>query len=348
MIYVGVDHHKRYSYLTAVDEQGKVRRSCRLPNEREALTQVLADLGEPCRSVVEAGRNWGVMYDLLEELGAQPVLANPCQVKAIAQARIKTDSIDSCTLAQLLRGDLIPCVHVPGRETRQMKNILRQRLFLVRLRTMVKNRIHMLLDRNHVVLPKFSDLFGRGGKRYLAALELPSREEGNLLASHMSLLETLEVHIKQTESWLDQALKQDRRVVLLRSIPGFGAILATLVALEIDDISRFQTSAKLCAYAGLVPSLHSSGGKTYYGHLIPHSNHHLRWAMIEASWMAVINSPYCRACYERLRRRKNPNVAITAVARRLLEIVHAVLTEDRPYQERPVSTSFVPAALKPA
>ena len=99
-----MDHHKRYSHVTAVNEEGKVRMSCRLPNERAALAQVLADLGEPCRSVLEAGRSWGVMYDLLEELEAQPVLANPYQVRAIAQARVKTDSIDSHTLAQLLRG----------------------------------------------------------------------------------------------------------------------------------------------------------------------------------------------------------------------------------------------------
>lgn len=112
MLYLGVDHHKRYSHLTAVDERGKVRLSCRLPNEREALARVLEDLAEPCSSVVEAGRSWGVMYDLLEELGAEPVLANPYQVRAIAQAKVKTDSIDSHMLAQLLRADLIPRAHV--------------------------------------------------------------------------------------------------------------------------------------------------------------------------------------------------------------------------------------------
>lgn len=344
MLYLGVDHHKRYSHLTAVNARGEVRMSCRLPNERDALAQVLADLREPCCSVLEAGRSWGVMYDLLEELQAQPVLANPYQVRAIAQARVKTDSIDSHTLAQLLRGDLIPRAHVPARDTRYLKNILRQRLFLVRMRTMVKNRVHALLDRNHVVIPRFSDLFGRAGQRYLAALELPAGE-GNLLQGHLRLLETLGAHVKETEGWLSEAMKEDGRVSRLRTVPGLGPILAALVALEVDDIRRFTTPAKLCAYAGLVPSVHSSGGKTYCGHLVFHSNHHLRWAMVEAAWIAMSHSPYCRAYYERIRRRKNPNVAVIALARRLLEIVHAVLTEDRPYQERPVVTRFAPAAL---
>jgi transposase len=247
-------------------------------------------------------------------------------------------------LAQLLRADLIPMAHVPTRDARRLKNILRQRLFLVRIRTMVKNRIHTLLDRNHVDVPRFSDLFGRAGSRYLSALELPARE-GNLLHSHLGLLDTLKTQIKETEGWLADSMSKDRRVGLLQTIPGLGVILATLVALEIDDIRRFPSPSKLSAYAGLVPSVHSSGGKTYYGRILPFSNKHLRWAMIEAAWAALGHSPYCRAYYERLRRRKHPNVAITALARRLLEIVHAVLTEDRAYQERPVPVRLTPAAL---
>ncbi|NIN67074.1 MAG: transposase [Anaerolineae bacterium] len=154
MLYLGVDQHKRYSHVTAVDGSGGVRMSCRVPNEREAFASVLGKLGEPCRSVVEAGPTWGVVYDLLEEMGARPVLANTHRVRAIAEAKVKTDKLDSHVLAQLLRADLIPTAHVPSRETRYLKNVLRQRLFLVRVRTRVKNRIHTLVARNHVDLPK--------------------------------------------------------------------------------------------------------------------------------------------------------------------------------------------------
>jgi len=192
---VGVDHHKRYRHLTAVGEGGKVRISCRLPNEREALARVLEDLAEPCCSVVEAGRNWGVLYDLVEELGAEPALANPHQLRAIAQAKVKTDSIDSHMLVPLLRGGLIPCAHVPSAQTRQLKHLLslrskaglRQRLFLVRVRTRVKHRLHGLVDRNHVAPPTCSDLCGRAGRRYLAALEL-APTAANLLHGHLGVL----------------------------------------------------------------------------------------------------------------------------------------------------------------
>ena len=74
-------------------------------------------------------------------------LAHPLKVRAIAEARIKTDRIDSRILAHLLRCDLLPTAYVRPKEQRTAQQVLRQRMFLVRVRTMVKNRIHVLIDR---------------------------------------------------------------------------------------------------------------------------------------------------------------------------------------------------------
>ena len=74
-------------------------------------------------------------------------LAHPLKVHAIAEARIKTDRIDSATLTHLLRCDLVPQAYVRAKELRTAQHVLRQRMFFVRLRTMVKNRIHVLIDR---------------------------------------------------------------------------------------------------------------------------------------------------------------------------------------------------------
>ena len=58
----------------------------------------------PARAVIEAGRTWGVIYDLLEDIRVEPVLANPLKTRAIVDAKIKTDSIDANTLADLGNG----------------------------------------------------------------------------------------------------------------------------------------------------------------------------------------------------------------------------------------------------
>jgi integron integrase len=173
MNYVGIDYHKRYSVVTAIDEKGQVIRTKRLDNRHEPFQAFFSSLDGPSEAVLEATRTWGVLYDLLEETdGVESVtLAHSLKVRAIAEAKIKTDKIDSHTLAQLLRVDLIPAAYIPSKETRSFKDMIRQRVFLVRMRTRLKNRIHVLLDRRHIPPPPVTDIFGKGGTSYRKTLQ---------------------------------------------------------------------------------------------------------------------------------------------------------------------------------
>lgn len=336
MLSVGLDFHKRYSQLEVLDEQGQRRAGARLNNERDEVAAFFSGLGEPCRVVLEAGWNWGLMHDWLE--GMENVtaveLAHPYGVRAIAAAQVKTDKIDARTLARLLRADLIPRAYIPARQTRELRELVRQRLFLVGMRTKLKNRIHMLLDRHHIVPPPMSDVFGKAGLKYLGKLALPPNAD-EMLRQDMRLLESISDEIRGTEALLRKQVGEDPRVRRLLSIPGLGMILATLIALEIDEIRRFRQPSKLVAYAGLVPTTYSSGGKSSHGGLMKMSNKWLRWALVEASWVAVRRDPYFRAQYARRQRTKGPKTAIIAVARRLAEVVWYVLTEDRDYLSHP-------------
>ena len=112
-------------------------------------------------------------------------------------------------------------------------------------------------------------------------------------------------------------------------------MFAPIVALEIDDPSRFANPGKLASYCGLVPSLYSSGGKSWQGGIGKEGNHWLKWAFIEAAWAAIRSSQYFRLVYQRLRQRKTAQVAIIACARRLCEIAYHLLKERRCYEERP-------------
>lgn len=125
---------------------------------------------------------------------------------------------------------------------------------------------------------------------------------------------------------------KDQRVKHLMSIPGIGRAFALLVVCEIDQVRRFATDKKLHAYAGLVPSTHSSGGRTFHGRIIRGGNKYLRWAMVEAVWPAIQKDVQLNAYYHRVAGRKGPNQAKVATARRLLTIVYKVLKEDRDYR----------------
>ncbi len=237
------------------------------------------------------------------------------------------------TLAQLLRANLIPAAYIPGKDTRMSREMIRQRVFLVRMRTRLKNRIHVLLDRLHLPRPAVTDLFGKRGQDYLGGLKLEG-VNAVMLRQDLALLSVLSQLIREAEREIDQLLSDDPRVRLLRTIPGLGPILAAVVTLEIDQIERFRHPAKLAAYAGLVPSTHASGGRTYHGHLLPMSNKWLRWALVEAAWVAIRGSAYCRTFFEARKRRKGPHTAAIALARRLSEIIWHVLSERRRYEER--------------
>jgi transposase len=335
MKYVGIDYHKKYSHVAALNEMGEVICSRRLENRAETFQAFFRDLKEPSEAVLEASRTWGVMFDLLEGLPEihSVTLAHPQKVRAIAEAKIKTDKIDAHILAQLLRADLIPAAYIPGKETRLLREMVRQRVFLVRTRTRLKNRIHVLLDRLHVLLPSVTDLFGKRGTDYLKKLKLGG-SDGEILREDLELLDVLNQLIRDSERELHRFGQSAPRVKRLLTVPGIGPVLALVVALEIEDIERFGSSAKLVSYSGLAPTTYSSGGKVFHGKLLPWCNKWLRWAFVEAAWIAVRQSPYCRYYFESRKRRLGAHSAAIALARRLAEIIWHVWKEQRDYEER--------------
>ena len=346
IIYVGIDHHKKFSQVCCMNEEGDVFWEGSLNNSRDAFASLKSQWPTAnVYAVLEAGRNWGPLYDILEEVEFHPQLANPNKVRMIADSFIKTDKIDARALAFLRRNNIVPQVHVPSKEVRDQKNLLRQRQWLVREQTRIKNRIHNVLDRNHVLAPEVSDVFGQRGRHWMKALSLPAIDQ-NLLQSDLTFLTHVQSQIKQTEQWIAETLKDHPSIPLLMSLPGFGKLLSALAALEIDCIDRFMSPTKFVGYCGLALSTYSSAKRTVHGSLIPACNHHLRYAFIEATWTAVRTSPYFVAYYKRLRYRLRPQDAILQASRRLCTIAYDCLKKKRSYEER--AYSFRPSRLHPA
>ena len=124
---LGIDYHKNYSHASIITEDGELRKE-KLLNRKEVFKEFLSEYNDVV-AVVEACWNWPVAVELLEGLVDKVVLAHPLKVKAIAEARIKTDSIDSATLAYLLRADLIPEAYLRDKENLKRQKVLRGRSF---------------------------------------------------------------------------------------------------------------------------------------------------------------------------------------------------------------------------
>lgn len=87
MQYVGFDIHKRYTFYTQIDDEGRVRRQGKLSNTRDTMAQFFTQITEPAKVVVEASINWYHLYDLLESLAVPVTLAHPLRTRAIADAK---------------------------------------------------------------------------------------------------------------------------------------------------------------------------------------------------------------------------------------------------------------------
>jgi transposase len=317
---VGIDLHKRRSHVAALDEQGGKLLSRRIDNDPQTFLELLAEIDGESKIALEATYGWEWLADLLEQAGYELHLAHPLRTKAIASARVKTDAVDALTLAHLLRTDLLPEAYIAPRELRDLRDLLRHRVALTHMRSALKNRVHALIARQGI-RHQHTDLFGKAGLELLAALELrepPRRRLDSLLA----LICDFDREIAQTTREIDQRAKHDERVGVLCQIRGVGPYTAMLVIAEIGDITRFASARKLCAWAGLTPTIRSSDGKARLGHITRQGSRPLRWALVEAAQHNVRGGGPLREDFERISKRRGRKIAKVAVARKILTLCY--------------------------
>ena len=132
MLYTGVDLHRGFSYITTMNDKGEIVGQKKLPSNGE-IAEFLKEFDDTMEVAIEASPSWYWLYDNLEGEGFDVKLSHPLKTKAIAYARVKTDKVDSVTLAHLLRGDLLPLSYVPEKPVRLNRELLRYRASLVRM-----------------------------------------------------------------------------------------------------------------------------------------------------------------------------------------------------------------------
>jgi transposase len=231
---------------------------------------------------------------------------------------VKTDAVDARTLAHLLRTDLLPEAYIAPRELRELRDLLRHRVALTRIRSALKQRVGAILAKHGIARP-YSNLFGPGGLRFLDELELregPRRRLDSLL----SLIGDFDREIDATSREIDQRAKADPYVEVLCQIRGIGRYIAMLVIAEVGDIGRFPSARHLCAWAGLTPTVRSSDGRARLGHITGQGSPALRWALVEAAQHAGRGGGPLRDAYERITKRRGKSVAKVAVARKILTL----------------------------
>ena len=328
MIYAGLDLHKRFSFVTAMDAEGRVLGQRKLPTNGQVV-EFLKAFGEPVAVAIEATPSWYWLYDQLQEEGFDVKLSHSLKTKAIAYARVKTDKVDSATLAHLLRSDLLPLSYVPEKSVRLNRELLRFRASLVKVQTGIKNKVHTILAKNNIS-HEYSDLFGKEGMAFLHSLCVPENYK-IALEGYRSVLDTVRREIHIASKIVQQLAKEDRDATLLMTVPGVAYYSALLIKSEIGDVGRFRSAKQLCSYAGLVPSTHASGNTCYHGHITKQGSRWLRWILIESAIHAVKRLGPLRRFYHQVERKKGGKVAKVATARKLLEWIYHMLRDGKTF-----------------
>ncbi|HEY6550853.1 MAG TPA: IS110 family transposase [Solirubrobacterales bacterium] len=315
----------------AICEQGKVRSAGRVKSERAALELFAESLDPTDQVVMEATGPAMEIARIIEPHVARVVVANAQDVRAISHARVKSDRFDARTLARLLDAGMLEAVWVPDAATQALRRRVARRAALVRQRTRAKNEIHATLARCLLGRPPVSDLFGKGGRAWLARQELPA-EEAETVAGCLRQIGFLSEEIGAIDAKLCEWATSSLEARRLMTIPGLGIAAAAALMAAIGDISRFSSSRKLVAYLGLDAKVRQSGeGPAQHGRISKRGNAQARAVLVEAAWIAVRSPGPLRAFSERLRVRKHSGIAAVAVARKIACLCWQLLTKEEDY-----------------
>jgi len=307
LYYTGIDLHKFTSYLTTVDSSGNIVKQDNIKNVEHNFVQYFNSIPGEHITTVESTMTWYWLNDLLTSMNIPLVLAHAKYVKAIAYAKVKTDKVDSHTLAQLLRLDYIPVAYKISNEKRLLRDALRARLKIVQRHTSVTNSMQLLLAKYNLDIP--SQLSGIPKFQYEQLSEVEALLNDQML---------------DLEKQLYPSLIPNDDIQRLLWIPGIGKMNAFTILLEVDDINRFPDVKNFFSYCRLTPSARNSARKSKQ-RSSKDGNKYLKIAFCDAALHAVQYYPVIRKYHNSLLRKKNKQIAKTIIAKEIAVIVFNVL-----------------------
>lgn len=327
---MGLDIHRVFAEALAVSGT-KVERLGRIGMTRVHLAAFGRTLTPDDHVIIEATGNATAVAEVLTEHVGRVVIANPRQVRLIAEARIKTDVIDATVLARLYASGLLPEVWIPDQPTLALRRQVTRRNQIVRQRARLKTILQSILHAHLIPPCPHADLLGPKGRAWLLSRELPE-DERDAIERHVRERDRLSEDLRVIERELAHDALGDVRVTRLMTIPGVDMVVAVGLIAAIGPIDPFDGPERLVAYLGLNPSVHQSGEcRPRHGRITKQGRTHARTMLVEAAWQAVRGPGPLRAFFERVRRRRGNHIAAVAVARKLAVIIWHLLSRGEDY-----------------
>jgi transposase len=317
MLIIGCDYHPGMQQIAWFDNQSGEQGEQRLEHgtgEAERFYRELKQRRVQVRVGIEASGHTRWFERLLAELEMELWIGNPAKIAAQRVRKQKTDRGDAQLLLQLLREDRFPRVWVPDPENRDLRQLLWHRHRLVQMRTRVKNQLHAIALNEGV--QRRSRLWSKSGRAQLESFALDrwtARRRHDLL----QLFDQLTPQIAELSQAVEREAERRPEVRRLMTHPGVGPITALAFVLVLGTPDRFRCGKQVGSYLGLIPCEDSSAGKQRLGHLSKQGNTLLRYLLVEAAQAAVRCDPQWRRRFMHLAMRRQRNIAIAAMARKL-------------------------------
>ena len=327
VLHGGLDLHGDNVYCTLMDAAYRPVFERRLPNDLATVLQALEPYRERLAGLaVESTYNWYWLVDGLQAHKYPTRLANPARMQENMGLKSANDKTDARFIAKQMVLGVLPEGYIYPKEQRPVRDLLRRRARLVRMRTGEWLSLEGLVARQS------------GKDLGMAALEgLESGELGSLLGHEALVQESAQVCYRHI-AFLDQEIRAiehavERRVKLedgyerLMSVPGIGRILAMTIMLETGPIGRFPGPGNYASYCRAVKTEHTSNDRKKGEGNGKSGNRYLAWAYIEAANFAVRYSPELRAWYQRKAARTKRVVALKALANKLAKACYFMLRD---------------------
>ncbi len=331
-LYAGCDLHGNNNLIGIVDGEGKRVFKKKLPNDLMLVRDTLQSYREELVGIaVESTYNWYWMVDGLMEEGYRVHLANPSAIQQYVGLKHVDDRHDAFWLAEMLRLGILPEGYIYPKEERPLRDLLRKRRHLVRVRTSLVLSLQNILSRNLGRSLNVNHIERIRKDRVTPLLE----ENGDLALAGRVSKETIDhltqqIHKIEWVVFKKIALKETYRYLL--TLPGVGKILAFTIMLETGPISRFETVGDYVSYCRKVPSQWISNGKWKGSGNRKNGNKYLSWAYAEASEFARRLYSEPRAYYNRKMQKTNAAVAHSALSNKLARAAYYVMRDQVPFR----------------
>lgn len=319
--YTGIDLGNRSVDISVLDESGSKRLQTRAEPNISSIVEQIEKFGKQQKIVFETSSTYYWLSDGLKKHGFKEIkMAHALKIAFITKAKVKTDRKDSQALAELLRLDYIPESYIYPMEKRELRDLCRRRMDLVRQRSGDFVKLKLLM-RRHGFEPISRHVIESLKEEHVSEFRGRDLHLDHVINDTLSFNRSQTESIKRIEAQLAEGLEDDRVSQLLGDIPGIGKWLSKYIRMEVESVDRFKNHHHFSSWCRVTPGVAQSGDKSVRGRGSKQGNAHIKYALMQAATNAIRTNSQIKAYYqahvERRRGSSGKMVSMNIIAHKL-------------------------------